>query len=89
MKRGRGGRHVKLRRLRGAHSFYFHEQIGGAMRGFVERFVLAAGLSLTAAGNAAADVAPDPTDPTGPVGIAVIAVLVLAAGYILYRRLRK
>jgi hypothetical protein len=59
------------------------------MRGFVERFVVATGLSLAAAGNAAADVAPDPMDPTGPVGIAVIAVLVLAAGYILYRRLRK
>jgi hypothetical protein len=59
------------------------------MRGFAERFVLAAALGLTAAGRASADVAPDPTDPTGPIGIAVIAVLVLAAGYFIYRRLRK
>jgi hypothetical protein len=59
------------------------------MRAIVERFVLIAAAGLTAASDAAADVAPDPTDPTGPVGIAVIAVLVLAAGYILYRRFRK
>jgi hypothetical protein len=59
------------------------------MRRFVERFVLAAVLGLAAVGDATADVAPDPTDPTGPIGIAVVAVLVLVAGYILYRRLRK
>jgi hypothetical protein len=59
------------------------------MRGFAERFVLAAALGLTAVGDAAADLAPDPTDPASPYGIAVIAVLALAAGYILYRRWRK